>query len=285
MRHKIRLVTLTASHNRKEKTVKALSDIAKGCLGGTFESEHYLVDAGSTDGTVEHIRKNMPEVRVVSRDQTYFWAQAMRAGWEEIRRRETFDALLVYNDDIELDHDSVERVVSTWQLWVAKGFVQATFIGSMRSARADEVTYGGIRYVNKILMQSRRLAPLQTGELLIDSFNMNFTLIPATVLLAHGFLDKSFRHGYADYDYGLRLGKRGVINILCKGYFGFCERNKNYQEDFVNRGLVERLSVALAVKNHPAKERAVFARRHGGWLWFPYFLGPYIRALFGKGKK
>ncbi|MDY6130235.1 MAG: glycosyltransferase family 2 protein, partial [Prevotella sp.] len=82
-------------------------------------------------------------------------------------------------------------------------------------------TYGGMD--DKI--KHRLIMPDVTELKPCATFNGNIVLIPIKVFEKIGYNDNFFHHSFGDIEYGLRATKRGLINYIAPGYYGYCQRN------------------------------------------------------------
>jgi GT2 family glycosyltransferase len=83
-------------------------------------------------------------------------------------------------------------------------------------------------------------------------------------------------------DYGFRARKVGFPIFVMPGHAGICVRNSldNTHED--NRlSRFARWNKITSTKELPLKSWFVLTRRHGGLLWPPYWVWPYLRVLIG----
>lgn len=67
-----------------------------------------FVDNGSTDGSLEFIRKNYPDVQIIAFDNNYGFAEAYNRSIEMVDS----DILLLINNDIEVDKNWLRELVS-----------------------------------------------------------------------------------------------------------------------------------------------------------------------------
>jgi len=282
----MKVIALATCHNRRALTLRALESLHKQTLPAGCELSICLVDDGSTDDTAREVRSTYPQVEVIEGSGSLFWAGGMRYGWEHCVKQQEFDFLLVFNDDVQLFPDTLERLLSEAASLVAEGVDAFAMAGAFKNSDTGELTYGGVvREYWWHPLRFKKIPPLDSVQE-CDTLNMNLTLISRGAMNLVGFLSPEFVHKTADYDFGLRLAKAGGKILLAPGYVGSC--NTNPAIGSVNESgisLAERWRRLNGVKGQPARIRAVYCRRHGGILWPLYWVMPYLRICFGSTLK
>ena len=108
----ISIATLLTCHNRREKTITCLDLLFNQELDKTCHLMVYLVDAGSTDGTVEAIKKKFPQVRLFCGNDSLYWCGGMRYAWSMAMKKDC-DFYLWLNDDTFLFSGAIQRLLKT----------------------------------------------------------------------------------------------------------------------------------------------------------------------------
>jgi len=281
------IAALLTCHNRKEKTLKCLEALLHQKQSQGYALTVQLVDDGSTDGTGEAIRQAYPEVNVLTGDGNLFWVGGMRLAFTNAEKKDP-DFYLWLNDDVVLDEDALDRLLSiagSLDASAPNGFILAT---SMRDPQSGEWTYGGWRRGVWHPLKFKRLKPGR-DRVSCDTMNGNCVLVSRKAARIVGNLSSEFKHHMADFDYGLQAAKKRVPVWLMPGYQGTCPRDHegrpsqaacaNLKKQWVllsgPRGMVAEDGTILS---NPG-EWKVFAKRHGGLFWFVFWILPY-RRLF-----
>ncbi|GAA1476861.1 hypothetical protein GCM10009623_13070 [Nocardioides aestuarii] len=262
---------LATSHNRCSTTIDAIASVLEAAKRAQVGITFYLVDAGSTDGTVDQVKAAFPQVVLEELGDNVFWGAGMsRAG--VLAQRGDHDYHLWLNDDVVLNQDGVERILAT-----SRENPRAVVVGQL----VDDLqtpTYGGFRRGTGL----RRMRFENVGVALdvqtCDSLNGNVVLVPKVVISAIGGVDSAFPHAFGDIDYGLRARGAGFAVVQPAGVVGRCSRNPEWRP---NGGPWSRLRQVSSVKRLPFRAWWTFCRRHGGILAPVFFAKPYLRAMVG----
>ncbi len=276
----IRLAALLTVHNRKEKTLATLDRLfAQEKLPAGLELTVYLVDDGSSDGTLQAIAKCFPLVRLIQGTGNLFWCGGMHLAFGEAMQQ-GFDYYLWLNNDTTLFSDALSKLLDASVRLGADNII----VGSTHDPETHQHTYGGVTRLRRL----RRLhfTPIPPGKipLPVETMNGNCVLIPQTVAQKVGNLDSAFTHGLGDFDYGLRARKLGIGIYIAPEYHGDCRRNPPMDRKLP---FVSRWKKLLSLHGLPPREWAVFAQRYAGRFWFVFWASPYIRfftqEISGRG--
>ena len=209
----MKIAVLLTCHNRKEKTIKCLSNLFRQNVSPCVTFDVFLVNDGCTDGTEVAVKENYPQVTIIEGDGNLFWNRGMCLAWEESRKAGSYDGVIWLNDDTMLYPSALKSIIECYNKNIG-----SIVVGSIASTSDNSsITYGG--YINK-----KRVAPVGDEYLICDTFNGNFVYIPRVVSDKIGYLDSYYRHSVGDYDYAWRAAKDG-IRILASGVVGTCDRN------------------------------------------------------------
>ncbi|MGG7645451.1 glycosyltransferase family 2 protein [Rhodovulum sp. YNF3179] len=265
-RQKLRMALVFTAHNRKEKTKKFL-DFWSSFAHPFVEISIFACDDGSVDGTRDLMEEYCQNYSIGS--GALFWAGGMRRAYELIDI-EKFDALIVANDDIYLKASEVRAIIDQFC-----NDMLSIHIGKFVDEKGL-YSYGGLRQ-NKFFRASFKLSE---NDEEVDTFNMNFAIIPTQLIKRIGFLSKSYTHSKADIDFGLRAKVDGVNFRVYPVPLGICNRNSDYRTSKDRSlGFVQRWRLLLSTKEQPIKERIVFCSKHGGWFWPLLVVQPYLELI------
>lgn len=204
----MRIAALLTCFNRKEKTLQ--------CLKHLFEiapdTEVYLVDDGSTDGTSDAIKQQFPQVNLIAGDGILFWNRGMHLAWQEAAKND-YDFYLWLNDDVYLYDNFLQELLSVYNKFGKNSIV----VGAVESKDKSQLLYGGY---------DENLKFVSPGEARkIIAFNGNIVLVSRDIFKKVGNLDNVFHHDLGDYDYGLRAAKQGVSAYITSRPVASGEKN------------------------------------------------------------
>lgn len=262
------VAVLIASHNRSAKTFRALS-VLKSASPSNWKLRVYLVDDGSTDGTVSALTDLNLNLKWISGPGHWFWAKSMYKAECLIDKK--YDAILWMNDDIELFKDSLYHFEKARLV-----HPNSILVGQFADQSKTKIAYGGL-LKQGIRPMRFNLSFFSTNLNRVDTFNGNLVLIPKFVSEIVGKIDGNFAHAYADLDFGLRASKLGIESYVVPGFSGVCV--PNYKEELNILGRLKRIH---SPKGQPLKSQVRFLRRHGRWYWPLFLFSPYLRAILNK---
>lgn len=104
--------------NQKGYTLRCLDSLLKTKYKPL---EIILVDNGSTDGTVEEVRKKFPKVKILANKRNLGYAKGNNQGFKQSRG----EYILLLNNDTEITPNLVERLVEAMELDKQIGVAQA----------------------------------------------------------------------------------------------------------------------------------------------------------------
>lgn len=271
------VVVLMACHNRREVTVRCLRSLAAQA-GPGLSVRVVLTDDGSTDGTAGAARNEWPGIHLIQGDGTLFWARGMALAASVAGH---YDFLLWLNDDVVLDPGALTRLLGVHRSLAGRQ-EKLLVVGALRDPFSGAVTYSGVtRSSSRHPLRFTQVVPAGT-PVPADTMNGNLVLVPRNVAKCIGQIDGRFRHGMADFDYGLRARALGCEIWVAPETLGTCARNPPRQ-GWTNLSLpvATRWRLMCSPKGLPPRSWLRFTRRHAGSMWPVYWLSPYVRFLVG----
>lgn len=280
----MKIIALATSYNRRNLTLRSIDSLINQSLPAGFSLEICLVDDGSTDGTCEAIKSMFPDVTILKGNGNLYWAGGMRFGWDNYVKKQDMDFLLVFNDDVRLFENSIEKLIAASSEIQESGDSAYAISAAFIKSGTNETAYGGVvRSSSWHPLRFKKVIPKNTIQD-CDTLNMNLALISVHALNLIGFFSRDFIHGRADYDFGLRLRSAGGRVLLAPNFLGECNKNPiKGTSDEPGLSVRERWKRLTSIKEQPPRERAIYYRAHAGLLWPLFWVLPYIRVLL-RGK-
>ncbi len=266
-----RLTVVVATHNRRDTTIRCLESLI--AAAGSVQLTVVHVDDASTDGTAEAVAELLPGVVQIHGNGDLYWAGGMRLGLARAEEDDP-DYVLWLNDDVVLDPGAIDVLLD-----LAPSAEDETIaVGALRDPDSDELTYAPVRHVHT--WRGRGFEAIPPGSTdRPDAMNGNLVLVPRRVRQLVGSLDPTYRHGIADYDYGLRATRMGIRIRSTGTTVGTCARNDDtgtWRDASLSRR--RRLQLLNGPTGRPFREWAHFQRRNGG-NWPAATLSPYLRTV------
>lgn len=273
-----KIAVLITCYNRLEKTLDCLDLLFKCKIPDDIFLSVYLVDDASTDGTCESVRINFPMVNIIKTNGNLFWNRGMYLAFNKASEFD-FDAYLWLNDDTSLYPDAISKLIDANDELFSRFSKYSILVGSTVGDNGF-LSYGGSVSVSKLtpFKYKKVWSPDELVE--CEVMNGNCVLIPREIANKVGNLDYSFEHAMGDTDYALRARKLGFKVYVAPGYVGKCSVNA-MKNTYVDRDLSlrDRWRHIKSRKGLPLKSWYIFTRRHGGVMWFLYFIWPYLKLI------
>ena len=273
---KAHLAVLLTCHNRADRTVACLRSLVAQEDPEVALLHIVLVDAGSTDGTREAVTEQFPQVTLLERGPELFWNGGMSVAIAHAYQHDP-DLYLWLNDDVELDDDTIARLLGAHRELQLTRPSPAIVAGSTRDPTTGDLTYGGVIRTDRRRPMRYQLVPPEDVPRRVETMNGNCVLVPRGVVSRIGNRATVYTHGMGDYDYGHRAARAGCEVWIAPGTIGTCARNAAGERA---ESLSEhRRRVTSPTGGLPPAEWFTYVRRWAGPLWPVYAVSPYVRRF------
>ena len=267
------IAALVSSFNRKSKTINCIESLLKYSF-----IKIYLFDDGSTDGTLEEIMSNFPEVVIFKSKNDMYWSRSMSL-LMEMSFLDGFKYFLLINDDVVFHSNIIDKFLGLYNEISLNGL--HILVGATQSAKNHELTYSGMvrnSLTNPLNFKRKELSS-HLSE--VETFNGNCVIFSRGVIEEIGYIDKLFSHGLGDFDYGLRAKSMGIKIYLAPFYIGFCERNSTKNTNLDEKlPIKKRIEFVFSRKGIPIYDFIVYSRRHGGRFWLINYIRTYLVVIY-----
>lgn len=275
------LLAITCCFNRKERTLASLEQMKNFVKEAGFNCHFLVVDDCSSDKTFEAIKTSYPDVEIIQTSGNAYWAGAMRFGWEHIQARaDEFEAVLAFNDDINLD---LRRLKLNTPIIEKSCYQGDLFIGQFCDSK-NQISYG--LNIGQCFWHPLRFN-LKYEDYSIDYLvtrrvaNFNFVVIPTGVIKRIGFFKPYFVHKGADFEFSLRALNAGIKLIGSNGFIGVCERNNAAGSSKENGiSFKERWRRLTSNKEEKFSMRYKYYYEYAGFFWPLLLIAPYVTLPF-----
>lgn len=231
--------------NRKDVTLLGLRTLYSAIkeLGNRYLFDIYMTDDGCIDGTSKAVKSEFPKVNIINGNGNLYWSGGMIKAWKAaVDCGKDYDYFLWFNDDSILYSHSLTTLFETMEQKDGKAIISGAFCDEHEKA-----SYGGKTMDRKVVTPSGK--PQK-----ITLMNGNLVLIPKSVYYSIGLIDSHYRHGYGDYDYGLRAQNAGFDIFLTSCYVGLANRHDESIPSYFskNNSLIDRWRFLHDSRNSPA---------------------------------
>ena len=215
--------------------------------------EVIVVDNGSTDGTVEHLRERRPEVEVVALAENAGFAAGVNRGLE--RARGEYVALV--NNDVELHPDCLRELAAALERDAGAASAASKMLRfddrSVIDATGDTLRWSGVAL-------QRGQGERDTGQYdrpeRVFSACAGAALYRRSAFAAVGMFDEAFFAYLEDVDWGFRAQLAGhgcaYVPTAIAYHVGSASTRREGKPDPFFYGLPRRNDVWLVLKNYPA---------------------------------
>lgn len=174
-----------------------------------------VADGGSTDGTQDAIRKEFPDVVLLTSERELWWAGSTAMGIEHALKAGTVetDAVLMLNNDTLIPDDYVERLVSA-------SLRHDAAVGAMvvDSRNPEKVLDAGefIDWSDYSFPVRDHILPMERFCDGVDVVPGRGSLVPLRMIRAAGNVDEALLpHYLADYEFAYRIKSHGFRLGVC----------------------------------------------------------------------
>jgi len=217
MNPSITLSVIIVNYNVREFLEQAIKSVADALVG--ISHELWVVDNASTDGSVESIRRQFPQVRLIANRKNVGFAGANNQALAQC----TGQTICLLNPDTIVEENTFTTLLRFLDSHPQVGAVGCKILnpdGSLqpacrRSFPTPWVAFSKISGLGTLFPKSRLfgrynltyLDPEQTVE--VEAISGSFMLFRRTVLEQVGYLDESFFMYGEDLDYCFRIRDKG----------------------------------------------------------------------------
>jgi len=281
MNKSISVAVVMTVFNRKEQTEKCISSILKEMDHMSLNTDFYVTDDGSNDGTRE-LFKHYQEMYTNSKfvvlegSGSLFWNKGMHLAYGEALKQTSYDFYLWVNNDVEFFTGFLSEILRDYSRAREKQ-EYVIICGGVRYRDRNELSYGGAINHSEINPYNRTLLTPNGHIQECDCVNGNCLLIPSETAALIGNIDERYEHGFGDFDYGYRLIRAGGQPYVASEFVGKCDRNSiigSWKD--TSLPINKRFLLKNKPTGQPPYSHKIFLKKWFPKLWFYYWIKPYI---------
>lgn len=267
---KKRISIIFTCFNRAVKTQKCIDCIERSYIriSDNYKIDVFVCNDGSTDNTGDVLR-NSPLKITILKGNNYYWSKGMYVTMKAAAEGD-YDYYLMINDDVEFYDEFIANMIAAYEM-------SGNNCGIVGSTKGDNglISYGGKKFKGKEFISP------DCGLKKCDLANWNCFLIDRVVMKNVGLLDPKYQHGYGDYDYCMKMHRKGFDIYIAPGFVGSCNRNPitgTFQDSSLRR--YDRFKDMNSPKGMPMRSGIRYAVKNRDYLGRMYvfvYLGAYLK--------
>lgn len=275
----MKIAVLVTVFNRKYTTVSFLNDLFNQEDIARHSIDIYIVDGGSSDGTVESVKSKFPFVNIVAENGLY-WAGGMRKAWSiAIEQEKDYDLYWLANDDTHLFCHALKEGVEAHEYSLKTFNKGGVYIESTISPTKNTFSYGGRKLYKQNKSKCHIVFPNNTYQK-VELGNANSMFVSKDVFNSIGGFCDYCTHGIADYDYSMRTVRAGFPCFITPTYCGECEDDHGNNWKSGNVNLKERIKYLYSPKGLAYKEYLHYIKLFFPQEYFSAALKLWLKTLF-----
>lgn len=213
--HSLDLCVVVPTFNRKNELATLLKQFKQQYVKG-IEFKIVVVVDGSTDGTLDLLSSEFPEVIVVKGDGNWWFTRSLNEGCKYAVEVLRSKLILTINDDVQIPDNYLETILGNYYKSDPNSIIGSSSY-SVTSPRI--ITFSGFKKQNRLRLKYYKYIPsftyMEPGELkgIVTTVTLptRGMLVPSGIMKSINYLDeKTFPQYNSDYDFVLRAAKKGV---------------------------------------------------------------------------
>jgi len=266
--------------NRKQPLSILLNQFKGQKITG-IEYKIVVVVDGSTDGTLEMLSSEFPEVFVVKGSGNWWFTKSMNEGCKYAVEVLKSKLILTINDDVQISENYLSQIIRNYNECGPESIIGSS---SYSATEPRMITFSGIKSENRLKLKYHKYIPSYTYKNPADlkgvvpsvTLPTRGVLLSAEMMKKLNYLDEvTFPQYSSDYDFVLRAAKNGAkIYVSYDAYLfenmqmtsgGNPRLAKNFRS-YLNNIFFNKYS------SNYFFNQTTMVWRHGIKLLFPYYL-------------
>ncbi len=260
----MQLSVVIVNYNVKYFLEQALHAVRKACIG--IESEIFVVDNHSLDGSCDMVRSIFPEVHVIENKENLGFAKANNQAIRIAKGK----YVLLLNPDTVIEEDCFKKVIAFMEANPDAGAVGVRMIDgsgkflpeSKRGLPTPEVAFYKISGLAALFPKSKRFGKYHLGYLKNDEIHEVEVLAGAFMMLRHdvlkevGLLDEDYFMYGEDIDLSYCISKVGYKNYYYPDTTIIHYKGESTKKTSVNFVFTFYRAMVIFARKHYSKKHA-----------------------------
>jgi GT2 family glycosyltransferase len=260
------IAILLTTFNRKESTLKCLKSLYNARLPNFWNFQIYITDDNSTDGTVDALLWQYPNINIEISNNNLYWARGMNTSWKRALSDFKYDAFLLLNDDVILFENFWFNIKSTHEYCLKHNKIGGIYVSSTLDPFKNRISYGGSILKKSFLRIKTEIVIPTNSPISCQLTNANILLVNSNVVNKIDILDENYIHGIADYDYSLNAISKNFNVYVTPNYGGYCINDHGNNWLNSSYSLKERVKYLYSPKGLAYNEYMYYLLKH-----FPFY--------------
>jgi GT2 family glycosyltransferase len=238
----MKICIVIPTYNRKDYLRNLLYQIKEQKIE-SHEIQTIIAVDGSTDGTLEMLKDEFPEVHIVKGTGDWWYTKSMNEGFKYAGKLKP-DYALALNDDIEVSDDYINQLLDG-----VNKVKKNSIIGSVSFTyeKPHKIFTAGVKNINPCLKSIHYYRPFTVVETeMLSGIHPTKVLpgrgmlIPFNILKKLDFFDETFIQYRSDYDFCLRAAKAGYsLYISWDAQIYSYEKKTSISSSFIRKSLLK----------------------------------------------
>lgn len=187
-------------------------------IPGNYKLIIIVVIDGSTDGTIEFIRNNCPEIITILGDGSWWYTKSINQGVKKALEYNP-DYILTLNDDLELENEYINKMLLDLDQVGLDSILGSI---SLTKEKKPRITFGGVKkfsiwsfkethYVKKFSVYNKHIIKGILPSIMLSGRGL---LIPTKYFLLLNFYDEKLVQYSSETEFTYRAFKNGIKNYI-----------------------------------------------------------------------
>lgn len=277
---------IIATYNRRAFLKKIISDINNQKISPGLFIQIIVVVAGSTDGTIEMLNKEYPEITFIKGQENWWWTKCMNEGFKKAIECSS-DYILILNDDCQIEKDYLKVLLNDYATLPNDSILgsasvsidEPKLINSAGTKRFIRWRLKYVNYINGLIPFYKEFKDIHTTWTLSG----RGTLIPKQIFEQIGYYDEKLVQYGSDDEFIIRARMSGINcfiswNAIVYNHLMLTSEGTAFRKDSLFR-FVKSFFNPYSVNS--LKKNAYLYKKIGYPVLLPFYL---IYVFFGSLK-